>query len=134
EMLTHWQMRPTAVSNGPEALFVLEHASQKGEPFRLALLDAQMPEMDGFELAGQIQQRPELVGATIMMLSSANQSGDTARCRELNIALYLIKPITGSDLLGAIRKALAGTLVTQGRPLPPYPSAEEKAQVPTSDR
>ena len=49
-------------------------------------------------------------------------------------ALYLIKPITGSDLLDAIRKALAGTLVNQTRALPPYPLAEDKAQLPTSDR
>jgi len=133
EMLTHWQMRPAAVSNGPEALFVLEQASQKGEPFRLALLDAQMPEMDGFDLAGQIQRRPELVPATIMMLSSANQSGDAARCRELNIALYLIKPITGSDLLEAIQKVLTGTLANQGRHLPRSPLVKDKAQAPTSD-
>ena len=53
-----------------------------GQPFRLVLLDAMMPEMDGFALAEQIQQHPELADATLMMLSSADQPDDAARCRE----------------------------------------------------
>ena len=61
-----------------------------------------MPEMDGFTLAERIRQHPELAGATILMLSSAGQPGDAARCRELGIAAYLIKPIKQSELLDAI--------------------------------
>ena len=70
------------------------------------LLDAQMPEMDGFALAQKIKQNPSLAGATIMMLTSAGQRGDAARCRELGIAVYLIKPIRQSELLEAIQAAL----------------------------
>jgi CheY-like chemotaxis protein len=44
-----------------------------------------MPEMDGFTLAEIIQKDPELVGAAIMMLTSAGHVGDAARCRELGI-------------------------------------------------
>jgi len=137
EMLTHWQMRPTAVSSGSEALTALDRGRQKGEPYALVLLDAQMPGVDGFELAKQIQQRPELAGVTIMMLSSSNQREDAARCRELGIALYLVKPITASDLLEAIRKVLAQTSAPQGRlslPTPQEPLTKPKAQPPDSDQ
>ena len=61
-----------------------------------------MPEMDGFTLAERIKQEPELVGATLMMLSSANRREDAARCRELGVAAYLTKPVRQSTLLDAI--------------------------------
>ena len=40
------------------------------------LLDANMPDLDGFDVAERIAQRPELAGATIMMLTSSGQYGD----------------------------------------------------------
>jgi signal transduction histidine kinase/CheY-like chemotaxis protein/HPt (histidine-containing phosphotransfer) domain-containing protein len=106
ELLTHWQMRPTEVDRGQAALAVLKQARGSGVPFPLVLLDAQMPEMDGFALAARIKQDPTLAGATILMLSSANLPEAMARCRELGIAIYLTKPITQSDLWDAMMTAL----------------------------
>jgi two-component system, sensor histidine kinase and response regulator len=106
EMLINWGMRPIVVGGGQAALAEMERAAVSGEPISLALLDAMMPEMDGFDLAGRIKHRPELAGATIMMLSSAGEHGDAARCRELGIAVYLTKPIKQSDLLDAILTVL----------------------------
>jgi two-component system, sensor histidine kinase and response regulator len=57
-------------------------------------------------VAGQISERSELAGATIMMLTSSGQYGDSAKCRELGISAYLTKPINAADLLGAIRRVL----------------------------
>jgi CheY-like chemotaxis protein/HPt (histidine-containing phosphotransfer) domain-containing protein len=74
-----------------------------------------MPEMDGFQVAERIREQRQLAGATIMMLSSADRHGEAARCRELGIVRYLVKPIKQSDLLDAI---LAGLAV-----LPPSASA-----------
>jgi two-component system, sensor histidine kinase and response regulator len=71
------------------------------------LLDYQMPDMDGFEVAGRIKHRPELETSTIMMLSSVGQRGDAQRCRELGVAAYLTKPVRQSVLLDAIRTVLA---------------------------
>ena len=79
---------------------------EAGEPFSLVLLDAMMPEMDGFELAQRIRRNPELVGSTLMMLSSAGRSHSAARCREIGLAAYLTKPIRQSELLDAITTAL----------------------------
>jgi two-component system sensor histidine kinase/response regulator len=106
EMLTNWGMKPIIVDSGRAALAEMERAAGAGNPIPLALLDAMMPEMDGFDLAAQIKQRPDLARATIMMLSSAGQRGDAARCRELSIAAYLTKPIKQSDLLDSILTVL----------------------------
>jgi signal transduction histidine kinase/CheY-like chemotaxis protein len=107
-MLTRWHMRPTLVDSGRAALEAVDEASRKGKPFSIALLDFQMPEMDGFELAGLIKQRPNLAGTTIMMLSSVGQRGDSLRCKELGVAAYLTKPVRGSVLRDAILTVLSG--------------------------
>src|SRR5207302_11492628 len=70
EMLTNWRMRPAVVDGAEAALAELERAAAAGEPFPLVLLDAMMPGVDGFTLAQQIQGRPELTGAVMLMLSS----------------------------------------------------------------
>ena len=110
-MLTRWGMKPTAVESGGAALQALEVAKSTGRPFPLILLDGQMPEMDGFTLAERIKKDPGLVGATIMMLTSAGHLGDAARCRELGISAYLVKPIRQAELLQGICNVL--NLATQ---------------------
>jgi two-component system, sensor histidine kinase and response regulator len=65
-----------------------------------------MPKMDGFALVEQIRQRPELSTATIMMLTSAGHRGDAARCKELGVSAYLLKPIRQSELRQAIARVL----------------------------
>ena len=116
-MLSRWGMRPTAVDGGRAALQAIEIAKNAGHPFPLILLDGQMPEMDGFTLAEQIQKDPGLLGATIMMLTSAGHLGDAARCRELGIAAYLVKPIRQSELLRAICHVLNKTPMTDSASL-----------------
>jgi len=106
ESLTRWQMKPTAVEGGREALDALLTAAEAGSPFALVLLDANMPDLDGFDVAERIRQQQTLAGATIMMLTSSGQYGDSSRCRELGVAAYVTKPITPSDLLQAIHRAL----------------------------
>jgi CheY-like chemotaxis protein/HPt (histidine-containing phosphotransfer) domain-containing protein len=70
------------------------------------LTDIQMPEMDGFTLVERIKQNPELAGTTIIVLTSAGQRGDAARCRELGVAGYLTKPVKQSELHDVILSSL----------------------------
>jgi CheY-like chemotaxis protein len=105
-MLTRWGMKPTAVAGGRAALQELEVAQSMGRPFPLLLLDGHMPGMDGFTLAARIKKNPELDTATIMMLTSAGRLGDAARCRELGISAYLVKPICQAELLQGICNVL----------------------------
>ena len=106
EVLTNWGLRPLAVNGGRPALEALGRAAAAGEPYPLVLLDAHMPEMDGFTLAGHIRQRPEWAGATVVMLTSAGHPEDVARCRELGIDAYLMKPVKQSELFAALLTSL----------------------------
>jgi len=101
-MLKGWSMRPTLVESGQKGLAAMQGAKDTGKPFCLVLLDGHMPEMDGFRVAESLKKDPNFAGSAIMMLTSAGQRGDAARCRELGIAAYLVKPIRRSELLDAI--------------------------------
>ncbi len=106
ERLSGWGMLPLAVASGREALVEMEQARRAGRPFPVVLLDSMMPEMDGFTLAERIRQNPELVGATLMMLSSGDRREDAARCGQLGVAAYLVKPVKQADLLRALQSAI----------------------------
>jgi PAS domain S-box-containing protein len=110
QMLTNWHMRPSTVANGEQALEELTRANQAGTPYSLAVLDVQMPGMDGFELVLQMRQLVQTTVTMVMMLSSQGQRGDAKRCRELGVASYLSKPVSQSDLLDAIMTALGEPL------------------------
>jgi CheY-like chemotaxis protein len=105
-MLTRWEMRPTLVGSGEEALADLSTAYEAGHPYGLILTDMHMPHMDGFALVERIRHQPELSAATIMMLTSAGHRGDAERCRQLGISAYLLKPIRQSELREAIGRVL----------------------------
>ena len=104
EMLTNWRMRPTMAHSGNAALAAMKRAKDAGEPFALVLLDVQMPEMDGYAVADQINQDPELAGTKIILLTSISRGSDIDRYRELDIAACLAKPIKQSVLLDTIIK------------------------------
>ena len=105
-IVTRWGMRPTLVQDGHTAMQALQVARSNGQPFPLVLLDGQMPGMDGFMLAALIKKDPDSAGAAIIMLTSAGHLGDGARCRELGISGYLVKPIRPGELLHAICEVL----------------------------
>jgi CheY-like chemotaxis protein len=105
-MLRRWDMKPTPVESGEEALSQLGSARVAGEPYALVLTDMHMPNMDGFTLVERIRQRPDLATATIMMLTSAGHRGDALRCKDLGVSAYLLKPIRQSELREAIARVL----------------------------
>ena len=119
EMTSSWGAKPQAVSSGPEAIEVLLKAAQSGKAFPIAIIDGQMPDMDGFVLAQNIKSNPAISGTRLAMLTSAGQRGDAARCRELGIAAYLLKPISKTELLSGTLAVLtqeegaSKTLVTR---------------------
>jgi PAS domain S-box-containing protein len=127
EMLRSWRMRPVTANSGEEAMALLAEARQEGEPFRILLLDANMPAMDGFEVVERIKAGREDSGAIIMMLTAVGQRGDAARCRQLGIAAYLTKPIGQSALLDAILTVMGTSLPeAAGTPLVTAHSLRER--------
>ena len=102
-----WNMNPASFENGREALAAL-HRAAKESPFSLVLTDAHMPGMDGFELAHEIRNAPDLTGAIVMMLTSNERAEDIRRCRTLGISACLTKPVRRAELRSAVCAALAG--------------------------
>ncbi len=99
-------MKSTLAANGWDALGALEDFHRAGRPFALVLIDARMPQMDGFALVEQIRGRKEWAVPAMMMLTSAGQRGDAARCRELGVSAYVTKPIVAEELLEAVRSVM----------------------------
>jgi PAS domain S-box-containing protein len=100
-----------AVHEAPRAdagLDALRHAAAAGAPYDLAILDAQMPDQDGFALAAVVRADPALATTRLLILTSAGQRGDGERCRQLGIQAYLTKPIARADLIEAVGVVLAG--------------------------
>jgi two-component system sensor histidine kinase/response regulator len=106
EMLGNWEMQPTAVSGVREALGCLRQANRTGQPYELVLTDGHMPEEDGFALAEAIRNDTQLGSTVVMMLTSGDYPNDIARCKQLGIASYLLKPVKQSELLDAVMLAL----------------------------
>ncbi len=107
DVLTNWGMRPALAESAAEALARLNESATARTPFRVALLDVMMPDIDGFALAERIRQVPEMRACVLMLLSSAGQMIDSGRCRELGIARCLTKPVKQSELFDAILTALS---------------------------
>jgi two-component system sensor histidine kinase/response regulator len=106
EMTSSWGLVPTNVRHGEKALAEMKRAFDSGSPYRLILLDLQMPDMDGFEVARRVKESASGKDVEIILLTSAGQKGDASRCKEVGISGYLLKPVKQSDLLDAITLAL----------------------------
>jgi len=117
EVLRRWKMIPTEADGGQRALALLEQSRRDRNPYAVILLDSQMQDVDGFAVAEFVKHDPELAGAVILMLTSGGRPGDAARCRQLGIAAYLMKPVKQADLLEAILLAFGTPSGPSSQPL-----------------
>ena len=93
-----WKMYNESASSGLEGLERLRSAQQSGKPFDLAILDMQMPEMDGLEVAQRINGDPEIADVKMIMLTSIGLRGDAQLVKQSGVSAYLTKPTRQSDL------------------------------------
>jgi two-component system sensor histidine kinase/response regulator len=94
KMVEGFGCRIETAASGPEGLEMLRAAQHADDPFRLVLLDMQMPGMDGEQTAREIKADPALRGSSeVIILTSMGQRGDAARLEALGCAAYLIKPV-----------------------------------------
>ncbi len=102
--LREWGLSVVEAADGATALKKWNEYKNKNKKFDVVLLDACMPEIDGFKTAELIQEdgNPPI----IMMLTSTGLRGDTARCKKLGISAYFLKPVKHSDLLDALMMVL----------------------------
>jgi len=120
ELCRGWRIEAQGAQSGASALGMLDRAAALERPFRLALIDEQMPSMDGLELVERMRARGygssiNAFGA-IMMLGSSDQTCSAAQCREMGVEAYLTKPVKPSDLLLTIRRALGELPATHAFP------------------
>jgi signal transduction histidine kinase/DNA-binding response OmpR family regulator len=117
EQLRSWDCRVEEASSGHKALDKLRHAMAEGNPFDIAIVDMQMPEMDGETLGRRIKEDPDLKDTLLVMLTSMGQRGDAARIQEIGFAAYLTKPVKQSQLYDCL-------VTVTGRKLGDKPLAE----------
>ena len=103
-MLSTWGMIVDLAAGGAEALALLYQAVDVSYP--LIIVDGHMPLMDGFTLLRRIREASELKVGKALMLSSAEQMETASQCRELQISEYALKPVSRSDLLHLLLRAL----------------------------
>jgi PAS domain S-box-containing protein len=106
ELLRSWGCRFDEAKGGVEALEKLGQAHSAGDPFRVALLDMQMPDMDGKTLGREIKADPLLSDTRLVMLTSVGQRGDVAALQEIGFSAYLNKPVRNSHLYECLTTVL----------------------------
>ncbi len=115
ELLVGWGARPTVLASGREALARISQARQDGETFQVALLDAAMPDIDGFDVAAFLADEAGVVEHLVMMLPPAGARGAAERCRELGCVGHTTKPATHRDLRNAILSAIGAAEADPGK-------------------
>ena len=94
-----WKMQVGSAASGDEALARLRAAVGQGQPYDVALLDVQMPKMDGLTLAAAIKSDPVLTGTRLIVLTSMGHVFSPAELKALRIEAYLLKPVKQSRLI-----------------------------------
>jgi len=102
DILSSWGFKNRDVASGQCVFEALENALKENTPYHMMIIDAQLPDMDGFKISRQVKNNPIFAHIKIIMLTSIGFIGDAARAMEAGIAAYLIKPIKRSDLFDAI--------------------------------
>jgi signal transduction histidine kinase/DNA-binding response OmpR family regulator/HAMP domain-containing protein len=108
-----WQMQAGSAASGREALEKLRTAAEAGQPYHLALLDMQMPEMDGLTLARAVKADPALAGTRIIVLTSFGQAFSPAELKATGIEDCLVKPVKQSRLFESLASAMGGKAVAE---------------------
>ncbi len=106
ERLRAWHMEVKTAECGPDALRALAEARRKGEPFDLAILDYQMPEMDGCALARAIRSDETFASLPLILLPSVDTAVEREVVADIGFFKCLPKPVRAVDLLDAIAGAL----------------------------
>jgi CheY-like chemotaxis protein len=108
EFMKLWGMRVDAATNGHQALEMINKAVRDGDPYRVALFDFLMPEMDGEMLARAVRADPTLNDLSLILATSAAQRGDAERFHAVGFSAYLTKPFRPETLLHTVEAVLAG--------------------------
>ena len=119
KMLEGFGYKSEAVASGAEAITAMKDAAHTEEPYKVVLLDMQMPGMDGLYTTIVIRNTPEIKDAVVIILTSLGSRGDVADLKDAGCNGYLTKPVKQSLLFETITIALnekAGGEKAKARP------------------
>lgn len=105
-MLKSWGVTYSTIHSGQAAVQIVADAQKAGNPFKVILLDGHMPDFSGFETVEELKNTQGTLNQAVVMLTSAGNPGDGAKCRALGISAYLVKPVIQADLLQALCQVL----------------------------
>jgi len=106
-LLRSWGCRPAEAADGQTALGLLLNAARGGDPFQIALIELQMPGMDGKELGRRIKANSEISGTRLVLMSSLGLRGDAMRMGQAAFSRYLTKPLRQARLLECISMVMS---------------------------
>jgi two-component system, sensor histidine kinase and response regulator len=115
--LLSWKMRPSCEQDGKRGLDSLRTAAANGEPFDMALLDYNMPGMDGIELAKRITADVSISRTRLVLLTSLIDRGEGETAQSAGIEAYLIKPVRQQSLLESIATVMGIQDSRRARPI-----------------
>lgn len=110
-------MASDVAESGPVALEMLRAAVNRNEPYHVGILDMQMPDMDGVELARAIKDDPALETVRLILLTSFGQPGDAKAAHQAGAAAYLMKPVRESQLFECIARVMGAPTERAAAPL-----------------
>jgi CheY-like chemotaxis protein len=129
EMITSLGMIPDEADSEKVGLQKLDAAYHKGSPYKFILLDYKMLQMDGFNIALRIQQRPYGKQAKIILLTSPGERVDAAIYKEKGISGYLIKPVERAELIDSLSISFGQTFDEEMPLLTRHAVSEARSQL-----
>jgi PAS domain S-box-containing protein len=118
-----WGMEPLAAASAAEAIDLV----RDGRPFDVAVLDMQMPDMDGARLAAELRRYRDRETLPLVLLTSVGQRQRGAGGGAHEFSAWLSKPVKPAALLEALQQVLGGRPAAGERPAPPQPRAQPAA-------
>jgi PAS domain S-box-containing protein len=122
EQVIAWKMRNGKATSGADALDRLRKATREGDPYPLAILDLEMPNMDGMTLARQIKADPEIAATRLILLAGFGKRLNPAELRAAGFAGWCVKPVRQTALFSCLESALLEVLTSSpsspGSPAP----------------
>ncbi len=109
--LAGWGMRVVAAECGPRAIDLMREAARSGQPFDIAILDLQMPGMDGLMLGEILKSDPATAGTPLVMLSSLALRAYAMKATAIGFAAYLTKPTRQHNLYSTVSEVLSSNVV-----------------------
>src|SRR5260370_2961623 len=112
EQIVAWKMRSGTANTGSDALDCLRRAAQERDPYPLAIIDLDMPSMDGWALAREIKADPKIAGTRLILLAGLGQQVSPEELRSGVLTYCCCKPVRQSRLFDCLTRAMLESSAT----------------------